>query len=93
MTAGEPAASMPGGTVIPDATTDPAAINAPAPIVAPSNTIDPLATRHSSPKIAPCTTQLCATVAPRPTSVIRPGGPCNTAPSWMLAPARITTGA
>ena len=61
--------------------------------VAPSRTTDPFATRHSSPRIAPCTTQLWATVAPGPTSVVRPGGPWSTAPSWMFAPRRITTGA
>jgi hypothetical protein len=75
------------------ATTEPAATSERAPIRAASSTIEPFAIRHSSPRIAPCTTQLCATVAPYPTSVVRPGGPCSTAPSCTLAPARTITGA
>ena len=92
-TAGAPAASIPAGIVAPAATTEPAATRLRAPIVAPSSTIEPLATRHSSSSSAPCTTQLCATVAPGPMSVVSPGGPWITAFSWMFAPARTTTGA
>ena len=73
---------------MPAATTEPAAIKRTARrCVAPSSTTEPFATRHSSPRIAPCTTQLCATVAPGPMSVVRPGGPWITALSCTLAPA------
>ena len=72
---------------MPAATTEPAATSAPR-ADAWRRRARPSRSRRGtrSPSIAPCTTQLCPTVAPSPTSVVSPGGPWITALSCTLAP-------
>src|SRR5690242_5716593 len=77
---------------VPAATSECAATSDPAPITAPSRIVHPLATRASSSSTAPCTRHWCATVAPRPITVVTSTVVWITDPSCTLAFARTRIG-